>query len=42
MTRVRRYTAVVQVKTTKTGSGQTVLTEAGQALGSGSETKTVT
>ena len=42
MERIRCYTAVVQVKTTKTSTGQTVLTEAGQALGSGSETKTVT
>lgn len=43
MGRVRCYSAVVKVKTTThPGSGQVVLTEAGQALGSGSETKTVT
>lgn len=39
---VRRYSATVQVKTTKTSGGQTVLTEAGTAMGSGSETKQVT
>lgn len=43
MGRVRCYSAVVKVKTTThPGSGQVVLTEAGQALGSQSETKTVT
>lgn len=42
MGRVRRYSDTVKVKTTKTSGGQTVLTEAGQALGSGSESKQVT
>ena len=41
MARVRRYTAVVQVKTTIV-SGHVTLTEAGQCVGSQSETKTVT
>jgi hypothetical protein len=43
MTRVRCYSAVVPVKTTK-ASGQTVLTEAGVAVqgSGGAETKTVT
>lgn len=41
MTRVCRYSAVVKVKTTTT-AGQVTLTEAGQAMGSQSETKTVT
>lgn len=36
-----RYTAVVQVKTTIVG-GHVTLTESGQAMGSSSETKTVT
>lgn len=39
----RRYSAVVKVKTTThPGSGQVVLTEAGQALGSQAESKAVT
>lgn len=33
---------VVKVKTTVTASGQVTLTEAGQAMGSQSESKTVT
>lgn len=41
MGRLRFYSAVVQVKTTNSG-GKPVLTEAGQAMGSASETKTVT
>lgn len=42
MDQVRRYSATVQVKTTKTSGGQTILTEAGQSMGSGSESKQVT
>ena len=42
MTRIRYYSAVVKVKTTTTPTGQVVLVESGQALGSQSETKTVT
>jgi hypothetical protein len=43
MGRVRRYSGVVKVKTTThPSSGQVVLTEAGQCMGSQSETKTVT
>lgn len=38
----RRYSAVVKVKTTTTASGQVTLTESGQCMGSGSESKTVT
>jgi hypothetical protein len=41
MGRTRRYSAVVQVKTTIIG-GRVTLTESGQAVGSQSETKTVT
>lgn len=40
--RVRFYSDTVKVKTTKTSGGQVVLTESGQAMGSASETKTVT
>lgn len=41
--RVRRYSASVKVKTTAvSGTGQVTLTEAGQAMGSQAETKTVT
>jgi hypothetical protein len=39
---MRRYSDTVKVKTTKTGGGQTVLTEAGVALGSAAESKQVT
>lgn len=42
MTRVRRYSAVVKVKTTTAPGGQVTLTESGQCMGSQSETKTVT
>lgn len=42
MSRVRRYSAVVKVKTTTAPSGQVTLVESGQCLGSQSETKTVT
>jgi hypothetical protein len=43
MERIRRYSAVVKVKTTTvSGTGQVTLTEAGQAMGSSSESKTVT
>jgi hypothetical protein len=43
MGRVRRYSASVKVKTTTvSGTGQVTLTEAGQAMGSQAETKTVT
>jgi len=43
MGRVRRYSGTVKVKTTThPGTGQVVLTEAGQCMGSASETKTVT
>ena len=41
MSRVRRYSAVVQVKTTTVG-GHVTLVESGQCMGSQSETKTVT
>jgi hypothetical protein len=39
---IRRYSAVVKVKTTTSASGAVTLTEAGQCMGSSSETKTVT
>lgn len=39
---IRRYSAVVKVKTTTSATGQVTLVEAGQALGSQAETKTVT
>jgi hypothetical protein len=39
---MRAYSDTVKVKTTKTSGGQTVLTEAGQAMGSASESKQVT
>lgn len=42
MTRARRYSAVVKVKTTTTAAGQVTLTEAGQCMGSQAESKTVT
>lgn len=42
--KVRRYSDTVKVKTTKTGGGAVVLTEAGVAMAGagGAETKTVT
>lgn len=42
MTRVRRFSATVKVKTTIAPSGAVTLTESGQCMGSQSETKTVT
>ena len=42
MDRVRRYSGLVKVRTTTAAGGQVTLTEAGQAMGSQSETKTVT
>lgn len=42
MSRARRFSAVVKVRTTNAPSGQVTLVESGQAMGSQSETKTVT
>ena len=42
MDRVRRYSAVVKVKTTIAPGGQVTLVESGQCIGSQAETKTVT
>jgi hypothetical protein len=42
MAGVRRYSAVVKVKTTTAPSGQVTLTEAGVCVSSQAESKTVT
>ncbi len=42
MKRVKRFSAVVKVKTTTSPTGQVTLTESGQCMGSQAETNTVT